>query len=213
MKALLLQSNYDKPTAYQHDLLLRQRPVIEALKLGIADLIAGKDLVREKVVKLLKKEDYAFIYIGSHTHDYKIRGYGGSVILKPSDKSLFLFRRVYAFVCKSYNSRTFEKAKEAILYKGRYIFPNIGDPRYAKNEAWHIITLGFYPLNRSLEFLIKGVKPDMLQIFEELKAQFEKAKLFVESDLGRFALANNLRALRYLSYDPFRKKRTVLSLV
>lgn len=187
----------DRATKYQHGLLLSQKPIREALSKGVAKLLDYEKLDRKTVVNELKKP-YKFVYIGSHGNDLRIRGYNRQVILTKKDANLFKGKKVYAFVCRGFESGIFDKALEAITYKGKFIFPAIGDPRFNTNDAWIILQLGFYPLNYYVDKLLEGVEPTLKEVYYETLKQYDLALPNIKSKLGLKALQHNRRAIKYI---------------
>jgi hypothetical protein len=195
---LLLQQTGDPATNFQHGLLLEQKPVKAFMLMGRAKLLVGNQLTRENVLRELQKP-YKIIYIGAHGNDLRIRGHGRNIILTPQDADLFRGKKVYAYVCNSADSGMFRKADEFIGYHGKFSFPNPDtNPVYRGDiQVWNLLQLGFYPINRSLEMLLRENKISMRKVFNEMPGQFDKAFKEVTDESAKRTLLGNLNAIRY----------------
>ena len=192
--ALVIQNSFDLPTKYQLNLLTKQVPFLKALSSRQLTLLVGNDVNRRRVINELKK-DYAFVYIGSHGNPKYVKDYRGRPLLTRQDADLFVGKRVYAYVCSSFESHIFDKALESITYKGKFYFPK--GSITPKDPMFEILQLGFYPLNRALEQLSYGFV-SLYSIFNELSKQYELAMKRVKDDFSRHMLLINGRAVRYI---------------
>ena len=196
VKALIIQSDFDIATRYQHSLLIKQAPVIKALANGHATLLQGRDVTRKNVLEELNKP-YSFVYIGSHGNKHFVKGWKGKPILTKKDANYFIGKRVYAYVCNSFESHIFDKAIESITYYGKFYFPK-GAIR-PRDATFEVLELGFYPLNRGLELMLYNGYPNLKKVFSELTEQYKKAIVRVPNILDKDLLHRNLLSLRYRS--------------
>lgn len=200
IKTLLLQSINDPSTLFQYEMLIRQKPVREVLRRGMATILAGPNLTREAVLRELSKP-YGLVYVGSHGDDYTIRGAGREVVLKRGDRDLFKNKRAYAYVCNSFESGIFDKAVESLTYFDKFIFPKPKvNPAYNVGvDEWHVLQLGFFPINEAIRYTLKGKKPNFLEIYKETMKNYMDALKNVKTDEADFALRNNMQRLKYRS--------------
>lgn len=195
---LLLQSINDPSTLFQYEMLIRQKPIRKVLNNGMASILAGPNLTRQAVLRELSKP-YVLVYVGAHGDDYTIRGAGKEVMLKREDANLFKNKRVYAYVCNSFESGIFDKAKESLTYLDKFIFPKPRvNPAYnAGIDEWHVLQLGFFPINEAVRYILKGKKPNFLEIYKETMKNYRDALKNVKTDEADFALMNNMNRLKY----------------
>jgi hypothetical protein len=198
MKALILQSVYDIPTQFQYEMLIRNKPVSEGLSKGIIQMVYGPVLTREMAIKELLKP-YSFVALLGHGDDLTFRGANREIVLTKNDDYLFKNKLVYAYVCRSYESGIYDKAKESITYQGKFIFPRPKiNPAYNKGiDEWHVLELGFHPLNMAIRYILNGKKPNLLEIYKDTIKNYGLALKRVKSDDADFALRNNMARLRY----------------
>ena len=113
----------------------------------------------------------------------------------------FKGKKVYAYVCNSFESNIFSLADESITYKDKFTFPYPEGDVVKKQDydSWAILELGFFPLNDAIEQYRKNYHINLLNTFKKIPYQFHIISTKVKDPNAVRSMLNNIRAIRYKS--------------